>query len=258
MNPVVIRVVICLLVLSCGPTLHEVPKNVITEPGVLLSLLAARKTALPTLSAVARVESWSEEGGLKGRVTIEVDPAGRVRFDAWSPTDDLLASMSANRNIFGYFERGSSECLIGSPCPQNLSRMLPLGLGIEDACLALFGIPPLPATLAPSVSFDRRLGAYVITSTDTQGTVRIWITERGAVLRYERHEQGRFYTMECDDYAEISGILLPHKLHFTAEPGRRDITIKYRSVEIGTEMVDEFECPKGVLVRYLPCEGGEQ
>jgi hypothetical protein len=247
---------------SCGPALHPLPADPIRDPGVLLSRAAARRASLPVLNAVARVESWSEAGGVKGRTTILVDPAGRLRVDAWSPTDDLVGAVSADARSFRYFERGAPECLAGAPCPENLGRVLPLGLGLADACAALYGMPPMPPPGgAADVAFDRRTGAYLVTAAGPGGPQRLWIRDDGVVVRAElAGPSGAALTMEADDVHDVGGVPFAFRLHFAAEPGGRDVTVRYKSVELGAEVAADgwaVECPPGMPTRDLPCGGGE-
>ena len=252
----------CLLLVSaCGPALYPEPVHPITDPDVLIARLDARRRALGSLSAVARVETYSRRGVAKGRVTILADAAGRLRVDAWTPSDDLVAALRADPDGFLYYERGANECVVGPSCPGNVGRLIPIGLDVRDACAALFGFPRvLPATTAWGVSFDRREGAYRLESGTARGSQRIWVRDDGVPVRAEYVEAGRVaWRLDAGDFKTAGGEPWPHRLHFATARDDTDVTVRYRSLDPRAHIAPEdwaFDCPQGVPVRSLPCEGG--
>ena len=245
---------------ACGPALYPIPLNPVTDATVLLQKLSARRAGLVPMSAVARIESWSKDGTVKGRTTFLVDPKGRLRMDAWSPTDDLIAALAVDPQLFLYFERGAPECLSGAPCRTNIDALLPLGLDLQDACLAMYGQPPVRAATTPwEVAFDRRAGAYRLDSGVAGGTQALWVREDGTPVKAEYRVAGNLESrMEAEDFATIAGIELPRRLHFIARQDDRDVTIKFRSLDLGGEIPEEdwsVDCPRGLPVRTLQCGG---
>jgi hypothetical protein len=242
---------------GCGGALQAVPANPVTDPGVLLARMQARRDTLRTLSATTRMEQYSDRGVVKGRVTLLVDAAGRLRADAWSPSDDLLAAMTASPEGFTYFERGADACITGQPCRSNLARLLPLGLDLADATAALFGIPPLRPAAGPwTMEFDRSAGAYRLESPTTSGAVqRVWIREDGVPVRGEVLRDGaREYRMEAQDLGDDG---LPRTIRVTVARDRTDLTIKFRSLDLDPAIDPgdwAVECPRGLPLRTLDCE----
>jgi hypothetical protein len=248
-----------LTALSACCTLHPMPAVPVTDPSVLLDRLAQRKAAATTLSAVARIEVYSKQGVVKGRVTILADAAGRLRLDGWSPSDDLLTVLAADRDRFLYFERGAKGCLAGPSCRANVARMLPIGLDLPDAVLALFGLPPLvPAESPWSVAFDRKVGAYRVESRTADGVQRLWLLDDGTPVRAER-TRGKtlVWNVQLEDFDDAGGARLPRRMRFRSDREDLDVSLRYRSVTVPADAEAEdwqFECPAGLPVNDLPCE----
>ena len=243
------------LLLACGAGLHALPERPVTDPSLLLARMSERKAALGPVFVSARVENYSAEGVAKGRITMLLDPTGRIRVDAWSPSDSLLAALYADRNIFTYFERGAPECITGGPCRANLDRVLPLGLDLLDAIVALQGFPPeRPAASAWTIAFDRRVGAYRMTSMAASGgTQSIWVREDGVPVRAEYSDAaGRRYRMECSDIRNGR----PWQIRLVDDAGKRDVTFRFRSLEAADLPVEEWvvTCPDGLPINKLKCE----
>ena len=82
-------------------------------------------------------------GRAMGKVSILANRSTeQLRVDAWTPTDDLVLSLVADKDGFHYFTRGEPICLIGPVCPSNVRALLPLGLDINHND-ALFAVPQI-------------------------------------------------------------------------------------------------------------------
>ncbi len=229
-----------------------------TDADLLLHRLARQSDSPRTLQAEARIEHYAERGVVKGRVTLLVVRSGRLRADAWTPTDQHLATLVADCETFLYFERGAPECLTGLSCPRNLARLLPVGLGVRQAAAVLLGVPPVyPATGDWSIAFDRRVGAYRLESAIQGGVQRLWVLEDGTTVRAELEASGRpVYRIEFSRFEDRGGHRLPTLIHAVVPSEGADLTIRYRSmepdVEVGPEDF-EFSCPEGLPLRVAPC-----
>ncbi|HOI11124.1 MAG TPA: hypothetical protein PK313_11670 [Myxococcota bacterium] len=243
---------------GCGPALHPVPSDPVQDPAVLLDAVRARAARQGTMAAEARLSGRSDRGSARGRVSILADAAGsRLRVDAWTPTDDLVATLAADPEGFGYFERGAGACLAGPACRERLRLMLPLGLDLRDAVRALFGIPPGIDEPGPwTIAFDRRLGAYRLESVPApEAAVRVWIREDGAVTRAQRVEAG--LEVFRIDFGEFGADGLPRTLDFRATGDDAQVSIRYREIEREPALAPgdwALSCPRGLPTRRLPCE----
>jgi len=248
-----------LLSASCGPTLHPLPVNPVTDPDVLLQRLADHRAGFTVLSAVARIENYSSRGVIKGRVTILSAMDGRLRVDGWTPTDSLVATLTADPDGFRFFERDGGECLTGPSCPENLGLLLPVGLEVREAAAVLFGIPPVRDVKAGwTVSFDRRVGAYELEAdTPGGGVQRLWVREDGVPVAAERIENGeRTYHMVASGFEFRGGRPFPTRLGFKTSRHDTDLTVRYRSIDLEPDIIEgdwDFQCPQGVTVRRVRC-----
>jgi hypothetical protein len=238
--------------------MYPVPKDPITDPMVLLDRMSTRRARLPEVSATARIEVYSSRGVIKGRLTLRIDPRGRLRVDAWTPTDDLVAAMTARPEGFRYFERGHPECLEGPACRRNLARLLPVGLDLADATAALLGFPPRADAASPwTIAFDRKTGAYRLESqVPGNGIQTLWVRDDGTPIRSEARREGRLeYSMEVEDFRDFGSIRVPTRLRFRTARDDTDLTVKYRSLEPATDAGDfDLACPASMPIRTLSCE----
>ena len=264
MNPGRAALAMLPVLAGCAAAFHPAPANPVSDPDVLLARMSARRAALPVVSAVARAESYSSRGALKGKVTFLLDGAGRVRVDAWSPSDDLLAVLTADPESFMYFERGAHECLAGRSCPSNLAILLPLGLDVREAASALLGFPPVrPPATAWSMSWDTAVGAYRLVSGTRDGRVQqVWLRDDGTPVRAAYGRPGKpDFEVELSGFRAEGTFAYPAILRFRLARDRADVTVKYRSLDVSPKLDPKdwgFDCPQGARTRDVSCQEESQ
>lgn len=245
---------------ACGPALFPMPDDPVADPEVLLDAVRSRAEHLGPMAVEARIAGRTDRGRVRGRVSILADAANsRLRIDAWTPTDDLIAALVAGPDGLAYFERGAGGCLVGPACRENLQLLLPLGLGLTDAVRALYGIPPGIDHAGPwAIGFDRRVGAYRLTAAAApEVETRLWIRDDGAVVRAERVTEGKRDLWMA--FADLDRAGLPRRLEFKSLADGSEVSVRYREVDRDPDLVPEDwepACPRGLPTRVLPCEGG--
>ena len=248
------------LVVACAPALHPIPEHPQADPDLLLGRMHARQAGLDTISAVGRAESRTRDGTFRGRVTVLADKAGRIRVDAWTSTDVLVAFIGAGPDGFTYFQRGNPECLVGPTCQSNLGRFLPQGWDLTSLAHALMGIAPLRPVIHPwRLSFDRRVGAYLLQSSFEDAEVqRLWLREDGTALAYERSLAGNvLLRLEIAEPATTPG-LPARKIIMKGGAGDSELAIRYQDIETNPQMDPgdwTVDCPESNKIRVMPCEG---
>ncbi len=258
--PFVFTGLLALVCAGCGPALYPIPDHPIEDPEALLAPVRTRAENPGTLAVEARLSGRSERGRVRGRLSILADATGsRLRIDAWTPTDDLVAALVAGPDGLAYFERGAGACLTGPACRDNLRLLLPLGLGLEEAVRALYGIPPGIDHPGPwAIGFDRRVGAYRLTGRlAPEREVRLWIREDGIVVSAERVTEGRLDFRI--DFSDFDKTCLPRSMAFESPADRSQVSIRYREVEREPDLAPEdweLDCPRGLPTRRMPCEEG--
>jgi hypothetical protein len=247
-----------LLVLSaCAPALHPPPAVVETDPSVLLARCDAWTAGLQSLSAEGRAEGRTDRGALKGRVTLLALRSGRLRVDAWTPTDLWVASLVAGPDHLVFLQRGEA-CLVGDPCPRNLGLLLPPGWDLAAAAAALMGVPPRDEAAGPwQMDYDRRLGAWRLESgLAGGGRQRLWIRPDGAPLRHEVERPGR--PLRRMDAEAGDGPGTPPR-SVRLQSGDQWVSVRYREAEANPVPEDadwEVQCPEDRGLRVLRCEEG--
>jgi len=243
------------LLCGCGAHLYPLPDNPLDDPTTLLDKARAKTDGLLTLSAEARIRGRSKMGRAMGKVSILANRSTeQLRVDAWTPTDDLVLSLVADKDGFHYFTRGEPICLIGPVCPSNIRALLPLGLDIKSIIGALFAVPPdidLEGTW--SMAFDRKIGAYLLEQAPKHGTlVRMWIREDGQVVGAERTMDGKLdYRIK---FQFSKGKSIPGALEFQSDIDSTNATVKIQSFELNQQFGDEdWEPPCNTNFRWLEC-----
>lgn len=254
---------VLLLFTACGPALHPLPTNPIKEPEELLSVFWRKSRVFEVVYAEARMEHYGPKGVAKGRVTLLIDPTeGKIRADAWTPTDQHVAVLTADSDKVFYFERGAPQCIVSPPCPEVLARMLPLGVGVKEVGQLLLGVPPVYADAGRwKMGFDRTVGAYLLESEmKGGGTQRLWIREDGVAVRAEMIALGTsHYRIFFSHFEEHHGRALPMHIKVELPLKGEALYVLYRKVEIGQSAAEEdfdVACPEGLPVKVETCEEG--
>jgi outer membrane lipoprotein-sorting protein len=209
------------------------------------------------MSAEARMEGYSKSGHFRGRVLLIAERGKRLRIEAWTPTDQLVATLVADKDGFMFFDVARSECILGRACEENLQGFLPAGLKVQDSASALFGIPVLFAPEGGfSIAFDRKVGAYLLKSrVEGGGVQKVWITEDGKPLKTEVSQNGKlFYRMETTWMEDGS---FPKTIAIHVPRTKSDLFIRYKNVDVSYEPSDEdFEkvCPDGMKIFEALCK----
>jgi hypothetical protein len=203
----------------------------------------------------------SKHGRIRGRVSILADHSdSRIRVDAWTPTDDLVAAFVADSQRFLYYERGADSCLSGRSCPSNISLLLPTGLGVRESSSAVLGIPPLEGMEATArMDFDRKVGAYLLEAPVADGGLRrIWLRTDGAAMQAEEVVGRRLrWRMVLSDFRKVeTGDSVPDRMRFESGVDGSILELAVRSGEVNPVIDPDdwvFYCPDGMSVREVRC-----
>jgi len=233
------------------------PENPFTDPEPLLRRFREKCAEFRGMAAEARMEGYSRSGHFRGRVLLVAEKGKRLRIEAWTPTDQLVATLVADSDGFMYFDAARSECIFGRSCEENLQGFLPAGLKIQDTASALFGIPVLFAPADGfSIVFDRRVGAYLLKSqVQGGGFQKLWLTEDGRPVRTEVFQGNKlYYRMETKWNEDGSS---PKTIAIHVPRTRTDLFIRYKEIDLSYEPSDnDFEkiCPDGMKIFEATCK----
>lgn len=235
------------------------PPDALTDAEAVLQLATARLSPIQSVSVEARASYYADGVARKGKVIVLARRPASLHFSTLSPTDDLLGVLASDGERFMSFERGGEECYVGRACPENVGRMLPLVMEPAAVVDVLLGGAPVIAHHDESVSWDASAGAYRVELQGEGGLVeRLWIRHgTGAVQRAELRRAGELeLRLTFSDFAPAGEHELPRTLQFEMPRGGVDLKIKYRDVDVNTEIADDafsIPCPAGTVEHPLAC-----
>lgn len=246
---------------GCPTPTIPAPPDALTDAVAVLETSRARLSGITSLSIEARASYYAGGQARKGKVIILARRPASLHFSTLSPTDDLLGVLASDGERFMSFERGAPTCYVGPACPENVGRMLPLRMEGAAVVDLLMGGAPVVAHFQAKVTWDDRAGAYLVELQGDGGLVeRLWIEHGSGLVR--KAELRRHGTLELNlvykDYATVAGHSLPHTLELDMTQGDVDLKIKYREVDVNTDVSDDafaIPCPAGTTEQTLPCDG---
>jgi outer membrane lipoprotein-sorting protein len=234
------------------------PADALTSASDVLALAQGRSGAIRSISAETRLSSYGDQGAHKGRVIIVARRPASLHFQALAPTDQMLGVLASNGETFSSFESGAKVCYVGSSCPRNVSRMVPLHMEGKDVVELLAGGAPLMPYDKAALSWDEEVGSYKLVFTAIGSVQEVWVAHgtgdvlaTRSVLDGEEHIRTTF-----EDFHVHGDVRIPHVLTAKLASGDVDLRIVYRDVEVNGQVSDDafvIPCPKGMAQKRLLC-----
>jgi len=229
-----------------------------------MSALGGRGGQVRTMRAKAKVDQWTQKGRLKVRVYILATAAGKLRFEAVSPFDTALVTLTSDGKNFASIDHKNNVFYSGPAKPCNIARVFGLALHPKAVGLALSGGAPLIPHDKKSVSWDRCRGAEVLRVEDTtkKHVQRVWIQREKSgtwrVLRSTvRDAKGKVMVeLVFEKYRKVGGQMLPRVIKFRQAKPKADVIIRYHKQKINVTIPDHafrLAPPPGLPERILDC-----
>ncbi|MCA9522258.1 MAG: DUF4292 domain-containing protein [Myxococcales bacterium] len=243
----------------CTDRLHPVPKNPISDPKLLLDALV-RPPSVRNLTAFPRVEYYSKRDVRKGTVAMVLEPPDRLRFEALSPSGNMLALLTSDGARITLYQRGAKRCYRGPACARNIARLLPIAIEPRQLVRLLMGRAPVIRHTDRRMRFDRRAGWYQLTLIDTAAGrhQEIWLAP--GTLRPMRSKlyEGKTLRLQLDwrSYRNLAGHPFPHRIDAKMPRGKVDLSIKFRELTPNRSLkmrFFRFDCPAGVTETPMTC-----
>lgn len=219
-----------------------------TSAGELLSTLEARRAAVSTLRARARLRAGLE--GVWTREALLVRRPDALRIDVLTPFGLALAVGARGDLLWAYppAERTRYE---GAATPANLARFLGAPLAVSDIVDILLGVPPardVAGTPELAVTGD---GEYQLTLPLAEGTQTIWFAGHSlAVVRAEESRAGAVaLRVAFDDYRDG----FPYALDIGAPACGAVVRLAYDQVEPNVPLESALFAPPPAS-RVLPLD----
>lgn len=215
--------------------------------GELLDGLAARRAAVTTLRARARLRSGLS--GLWTREAIVVRRPDGVRIDVLSPFGLALA-IGVRGDLLWAYPPARGTRYEGTASPANLVRFLGAPVEVGDVVDLLCGVPPARTPVGRASVVTTRDGEYRLTVPLERGEQTIWFAGEAPVARRaEETRDGRaVFHAAFDDYRDG----FPHVVDVaTADgPGAR---LTYDAVELNIAIASDVFAPPPAP-RVLPLD----
>jgi hypothetical protein len=197
-----------------------------TSPAALLESLAARRAAVTSLRARARLRAGLE--GVWTREAVLVRRPDAVRIDVLTPFGLALA-IGARGEVLWAYPPSEGTRYEGPATPENLTRFLGAPIRVEDVVDVLLGMPPRRTPVGASVLAVTDGREYRLTVPIAEGIQTIWFA--GDTLLVTRAEERRagaaVLQVGFGDYRDG----FPHLLDVSA-PGRgTTVKVAYDVVE---------------------------
>jgi outer membrane biogenesis lipoprotein LolB len=236
------------------------PADLSRDPVALLGEVRAAQARVRTVRGTARVHI--ESPGLSGTVTefAAVEKPDRVRLETLDFFGNPAAVLVADRGAFAFLDVRAGVFYRGKATPENVSRLLPFVIPVEELVTILCGSAPLLPGTPLDVNVDGGLLLLTLGRGDTGQ--RLAIGEAASVewSRVRRttgegaaaSEAAPAYDLEFDDFRRRGGVRFPTRLELDAPAGRAHIRLSWRDdVELNAPLepsLFRLRPPKGARV----------
>lgn len=215
-----------------------------------------------TLRAKAKVDQWTKKGRIKVRVFMLATAEGQLRFEAVTPFDTALVTLTSDGTSFASIDHKQNVFYSGPAKACNIARVFGLALEPKAVARALTGGAPLIPHTKSRVTWDKCEGAEVVTLSGQGGlTQRIWMRRRKGqwqVLRSTvRNEKNKVVVeLRFERHRRIKGRWIPRVIRFKQPQRKADLIIRYDKLEVDVQIPKEayrLKAPAGLPERILDC-----
>ncbi len=231
----------------------------------LMSSLQGRGHVVKTMRAKAKVDQWTKKGRIKLKVFILTTAQGKLRFEAVSPFNTSLVTLTSDGKQFTSVDHKNNVYYSGPAKACNIARVFGLALHPKAVGMALSGGAPMIPHDKKSVSWDKCKGAEVLRLEDTKKKLvqRIWIQrEKSGAWRVLRstvkNAKGKLVAeLLFEKHRKVGGKMLPRVIKFRQTKPKADVIIRYHKQGINVTLPDEafhLTAPPGIPQRFLTCE----
>lgn len=217
------------------------------RPDVLIERLAARRAAVGSLRARARVRSGLQ--GMWTRQAVVVHRPDRIRVDVLTPMG-LAMALGTGEHVLWAYDPAERVRWQGDATPANLTRVLGAPLTLADLVDVLLGLPPARvATGPPSVTMTD--DGHRLTLPLRGGVQRVWfVPETLDVVRAEEERaDGSVLRVRFGEYRDG----FPRQLDVEPPGGGDSVRLQYDAVELNPEVAAVLFAPPPAE-RVLPLD----
>jgi outer membrane lipoprotein-sorting protein len=248
---------LCGLLAGCAATRPVTPR---AAPAVLPSVaeldaaLAARRDAVHSLRALARLRYRDAEQSVTSREAIVVARPDRVRVEVLSLFGSVFLLVADDGQMTAY-ARQENTVYRGLASPQNLQHYVHLGLPVDELVDIVLGTPPLRDGRA-QVSFDAAAGAVRLRRTFDQGAQTVWFSDDALPVATEEIDAGgaAHWRATFGEYENHGGVPIATRIGLDLPAWSQSMEIALQDVEVNPTLdrsVFAFQAPSGSKVVEL-------
>lgn len=209
--------------------------------------LAARRDAVRSLRALARLRYRDAEQSVTSREAIVVARPDRVRVEVLSIFGSVFLLVADNGEMTAY-ARDENTVYRGQASPQNLQRYVRLGVPVDELVDIVLATPPARGGRA-RVSFDEAAGAIRL----DQGSQTVWFSETSLPLATEEADaEGRArWRATFAAYEDHAGVPIATRIGLDLPAWSQSMEIALQEVEVNPTLdhsIFAFQTPSGSKV----------
>ena len=219
-----------------APSLRT-PSGTLVDAPAIVAADAARRAALRSLRAWARLAYESPEESHKAKQLLIAERPDRLRMEIFSPFGAVFVLAAADGSLAAY-DRGNSTVYRGAANADNLRRYTQMDLPVAGAVDLLLGTPPIDDAEPGVVSLDG--DAIELWHATADGGARvIWYASPALLpLRYEEQDRdGRVRLRAAyDGYTTVDGVAVATQLHIELPPSQQRIAVTLSDIEVNPSL----------------------
>jgi Domain of unknown function (DUF4292) len=239
------------------------PADLSRDPSALLDQVRAAQARVSRVSGSARVSIQSPGGSGTVAEFAAAEKPDRVHLETLDFFGSPVSVLVAANGRFAFLDKRANVLYRGEATPENVSRLLPVMLPIEELVTILCGSAPLLGGVPVEARVDG--GSLLLTLARGDVGQRLAIGERASVessrVRLSqvaadgtRREVNPAYDLEFGDFLERAGVRFPSDVRLDAPAGRARVHLAWEDLEVNGSVdpkLFELAPPRGVRVVEL-------
>ena len=231
------------------------------RPAALLAAFAQQADGRASLRSSARLAGDTDSGKgampvrLRARQRMVVERPANLRIEVQGMLGATLAVLATDGSEYAFFETGSRHFERGPLTRDLLWRIAGLELEPDEIVAVVLGGPRLPPDLALRAAYADDEGGVQVELEGEKGTRRALRFDAAGLLRewIARDPDRAAWTARYDDYADVSGQALAHKV--SIDTGSARAVLQLVDVELNPPLPADIFRLDG-LAAQSDAEGG--
>lgn len=207
------------------------PAGPLPTNAALDAALDARRAALHSLRAWARLSYSAPDESRRAKQLLVVARPDRLRFEVFSPFGAVFVLTTADGALAAW-DRGEAVVYRGPASAENLDRYVQVDLPVPDAVDLLLATPPLAS--APGVVSADGDAVKLWQATAAGATATWFAADTLDPLRVEHQDsEGRVrLRASYDAWSAHGGVRLPTQMAIELPASQRRITVELSEIEV--------------------------